>query len=389
MRVKGRRVGAALAVLGLVLAGCVDAKAAQPKVRRFAAFEPLPVTTLAPIAAEPARCPEPPRDVRKVRPPAERSRWQRVWTEELVDPEGTGFTDAGVTADGTIWAVHQEELGPQPWRWDGGRWTAFEVPERLGGGPSVVAAVSRDQAWVFGANDRGKGYAATFEGGRWVGEYPTAAGKVELDGGWTFVLAYGPWVVNDGLTLRWNGGRWQSAELGFGPNVLAGNGDEVWAVGETGAARWEGGAWRAVGLPVTSEGTAHFFDAAVLGDGQVWVFGMAAWEEGAGERVVRNRQFGLRFAKGAWHCVWDLSTRQAEPDGRGGMWLVGADDEDGDELWHLSGDGRWTRQRLPVPRGSRAWVSELVLRPGGTEVYAVGTAGRNELEAAATLWRTG
>jgi hypothetical protein len=75
---------------------------------------------------------------------------------------------------------------------------------------------------------------------------------------------------------------------------------------------------------------------------------------------------------------------QAEPDGRGGLWVVGR----GDLLWHLS-DGRWTRHRVPAPAGYAAKVSSLARRPGTSQVYAVGSVTSALEVSRAALWRAG
>lgn len=79
--------------------------------------------------------------------------------------------------------------------------------------------------------------------------------------------------------------------------------------------------------------------------------------------------------------------RQAEPDGRGGLWVLGRRDL----LWHLSG-GRWTRHRVPAPAGYAAQVASVARRPGTSQVYAVGSVMRkkNGFDVShAALWRAG
>lgn len=351
---------AALAVLLLASSGCADTQKEEP---RFAA-RPLPVAELAALPATPAEC-RPPARTKALDPARKQSRWKALWTEDLQDPEGTSLTDAAVTADGAVWAIHEEEIGTEPWRWDGARWTPMAIPDSSPG-PDTLVAASKDRAWSFGTYDRG-GFVTSFQGGK---------GQHAKTDDWRFVQTDGPWLMTGSLAMRWDGAAWRSTELGLTADVLGTNGEEAWAVSDQAAARWESGGWRHIALP-DMPGTVWLYDVAALGDGQAWVFGLLTWGE------ADNRPFGLRFDGTAWQCVWDVSAQVTEPDGRGGIWMV-----HDQELWHLSAAGRWSRQELPVPRGTRAWVRDLALRPGTTEIYAVGATGKTFVEAYATLWRT-
>ncbi|NUW36510.1 hypothetical protein HTZ77_34655 [Nonomuraea sp. SMC257] len=372
-----RRVAAGLAVLASLSTACGSGTHTAPAPTSFTSPGPLPAGRLTPVFADPETCPGPPRERSEIRPAAVPSGWETLWAEGA---QGTALLDATVTADGTIWAAHADTTGRHvPWRWNGSRWTPAELPANLSE-IQTVAAESKDRAWVFGkrGND---GYAASYEAGRWRVE------SIPGQGGWPSFSSSGPWVAEHELTRRWNGGAWQAGRLGFPVQALASFGTETWAVGASAAARWDGGGWQRIGMPslgVPGDADVLWDDVAVLGNRHAWVFGRASWEEAGptrddNEPWIVDRSFGLRFAEGTWQCVWDLATWEAEPDGEDGMWLAAADDE----LWHLSGDGRWTRQRLPVPRGWSVSVHELALRPGTTEVYAVGSAGPKDPSARA------
>ncbi|MFG6199892.1 hypothetical protein [Nonomuraea sp. JJY05] len=370
-----RRVAAGLAVLALLSTACGSGTPAAAAPTSFTSPGTLPAPRLSPIFADPEACPGPPRKELEIRPAAVPSGWEVLWTEGR---QGTALIDATATADGTIWAAHADTTGQHvPWRWNGSSWTPVKLPDNLSE-VQTVAAESKDRAWVFGK--RGDdGYAASYEAGRWRVE--TVPGQ----GGWPSFSSSGPWVANHELTQRWNSGAWQAGNLSFQVQALASFGAETWVVGAFAAARWEGGGWQRIGMPslkVPEDADVRWDDVAVLGNRHAWVFGRASWEEAGpirddNEPWIVNRSFGLRFAEGTWQCVWDLGTLEAEPDGKGGMWLVAA----GDELWHLSGGGRWTRQRMPVPSGWSASVNKLALRPGTTEVYAVGSAGPKDPSA--------
>ncbi|MGW2145446.1 hypothetical protein ACWCOT_14150 [Nonomuraea bangladeshensis] len=194
--------------------------------------------------------------------------------------------------------------------------------------------------------------------------------------------------------------------------ALGAEGEQVWAVtgehsGQPVAMRWEQAGWRLIGVPVL-ETPDHevpgsvLRDVAVIGPDDVWAVGGVSWlmeheYDDEGEPLERGRPVALHWNGRSWTCHWGplgssagrpagRMTRfgQAEPDGRGGLWVLGR----GDLLWHLS-DGRWTRHRVPAPAGYAAKVSSLARRPGTSQVYAVGSVTSALEVSRAALWRAG
>ncbi|MET8983915.1 hypothetical protein ABZW49_00545 [Nonomuraea wenchangensis] len=430
-----------LAVLMVAVAGCAVGPDTAPAGRTSSpgrasgdVISPRPVgaAELQPLPARPARCALPPEGRDDLRASEVATAWRTLWVDR--DRGSMGLLAAA--ADGALWTTFWEERerggalegrsgGVR--RWDGGAWQTFEVPSLpQRGGQSVVAlaAASADQAWVFGQSSDRKGadtigFIGTYEGGRWRSE---ALVKPAADAiGWAYTAARSlganrTWAVNGQVGLLWTGREWRHHQLPAQAGALGSEGDQVWAVtgehsGQPVAMRWEQAGWRLVGVPVLETpdhdvAGSTLRDVAVIGPDDVWVVGGVSWlmeheYDDEGEPLERGRPVALHWNGRSWTCHWGplgsslgrpawKITRfgQAEPDGRGGLWVLGR----GDLLWHLS-DGRWTRHRVPAPAGYAAKVSSLARRPGTSQVYAVGSVISEEEDAfevsRAALWRAG
>ncbi|MEV5553986.1 hypothetical protein AB0L44_10040 [Nonomuraea wenchangensis] len=434
-----------LAVLMVAVAGCAFSPGTAPAGRTsspgrddgagpVAVISPRPAgaVELQTLPARPARCALPPEGRDDLRASEVATAWRTLW----VDRDRGSMGLLAVAADGTLWTTFWEERerggvlegrsgGVR--RWDGDAWQTFEIPAlpRRGGQSIVaVAADSADQAWVFGQSSDRKGadtvgFIGTYEGGRWRTE---ALAKPAADAiGWAYTSARSlgagrTWAANGQVGLLWTGREWHHHQLPARAGALGSEGEQVWAVtgehsGQPVAMRWERTGWRLIGVPVletpdhdVSGGVLR--DVGVIGPDDVWVVGGVSWlmeheYDDEHEPLERGRPVALHWNGSSWTCHWGplgsssgrpagRMTRfgEAEPDGRGGLWVLGRDDL----LWHLS-DGRWTRHRVPAPAGYAAKVSSLARRPGTSQVYAVGSV-TSEKENAfdvshAALWRAG
>ncbi|WP_156080837.1 hypothetical protein [Microbispora rosea] len=417
-------------------------RAADAKPMAVISPRPAGAAELQPLPARPARCALPPEGRDDLRASDVATAWRTLW----VDRARGSIDLLAVAADGALWATFWTERqrgtsletrdgGVR--RRDGGAWRTFEIPPLPDrGAPSVVAlaAASADKVWAIGNSSGRKGgdtigFIGTYERGRWRSE---ALAKPAADTiGWGFTAARSAgadraWTVNGRVGLLWTGREWQHYRLPAEAGALSSQDEQVWAVtggrgGQPAAMRWEQVGreqvgreqvgWRLIGVPVL-ETPDHevagsvLRDVGVIGPDDVWVVGGVSWlmeheYDDEGEPLERGRPVALHWDGRSWIChwgppgssvgrpAWRITTfGQAEPDGRGGLWVLGR----GDLLWHLS-EGRWTRHRIPAPAGYVAQVNSLALRPGTGQVYAAGSVtskkGNPFAVSHAALWRAG
>ncbi|WP_030455261.1 hypothetical protein [Herbidospora cretacea] len=384
------------------------------------------MATLPPLPAESAGCELPGEKADDLRAADARSAWRSVW----VDEDRGSLSLLAAAPDGSLWSTYwseKEEDGALVGRdggarrWDGFRWETFQVPHARPERPQTdvaVAAASADQAWLFGHSNgespkETTGVVASFADGAWRAEpLPEPAARSV---GWAYTTARAVdgtvWAVNGSTAVSWTEGRWRQHPLPAEAGALSSGDGELWAVsgqhGTPAAMRWESGAWRRITTPpfeppadVTEPGVT-LSDVVVIGPGDVWVVGGVAWidvreYDEENEPAEKGHPLALHWDGKGWTCHWGPETStvgrmtnftQAEPDGRGGLWVIAQSDL----LWHLDGR-RWTRHRLPAPPRAEPRVHSLAWRPGSREVYAVGsvvTKGANNSEIShAALWRS-
>ncbi|WP_157519952.1 hypothetical protein [Herbidospora daliensis] len=394
---------APLLVIVVLVAGCVPAPA-EP-VQKAPATTPIP-----PIKAASVNCELPAEDVDDFRAVDVETAWRNVW----VDEARGSMSLLAAAPDGALWSSFSSEKqegravvirdgGVR--RWDGSRWETSHIP--LARPPHVqsdiaIAAASADQAWMFGVSN-GKsskeiaGYAATFENGEWRAEPlpEPAARDVGLAPTGVRAVDGQVWAVNGKVAVSGTGGRWRQHPFPVGVAALGAGDGEIWAVGgelhPPAAMRWKSGSWRQIATPAFErpEGTTvSLTDVVVVGADDVWAVGGIAWlvfgeYDEENEPLEKGHPLAMHWDGTAWTCHWGPVTstagdmirfREAEPDGAGGLWVVGLPDQ----LWHLDG-ARWTRHRIP---GTAPKVRSLAWRPGTREVYAVGPDASH-----AVLWR--
>lgn len=410
-----RATGCLLALA--LLAGCAPAPAA-----------PLPkqaATTLTPLAAASVNCELPGEDADDLRAADAPTAWRSLWVDE--DRGSLGLLAAA--SDGSLWstytsereedrAVVREDGGVR--RWDGSRWETFRIPRARPQHPQsdvAIAAASAGQAWMFGVSDGRTpqdtaGYAATFEGGAWQAEPLAEPAARSVGWGLTAALAVEgeAWAVNGGAAVSGTRQRWRQHTLPAAAGALGYADGALWAVSGAdlapAAMRWQDGAWRQITTPAFPaaedvwQPRTTLTDVVVIGADDVWAVGGVSWladgeYDEDNEPLEKGHPLALHWDGTAWTCHWGPATSaldriirfsQAEPDGRGGLWVVGRDDL----LWHLDGR-RWTRHQVPAPPGAQPRIASLAWRPGSREVYAAGSvvsrgAGSSEISHAA-LWR--
>jgi hypothetical protein len=318
------------------------------------------------------------------------------WRVVAADKGHGTLEQLAVSGDGAVWATRtaqretaagMETTSGGLRRWDGGRWRTYPLPS--GTEVVAVAAVSAEQAWVFGAADGMPGLVGTVANGTMTTQRLAMPGDASV--GRYATAARGPWVAAGETAMRWEGPAWREYRLPARAAALGGEGDDVWTVSTRGpAARWNGAAWQAITVPElgppenAGSPRAHLDDVAVLGPGDVWAVGGMSWlvpgaYDEQGEPLERLRPVALHWDGRTWECEWGppgTTFAQAEPDGRGGMWVL---DPTGSRLLHYMG-GRWTSVAAP------GRITALAHRPGTGEVYAAGHTGPEDGLTRPTLW---
>ncbi|MEV0201098.1 hypothetical protein [Nonomuraea sp. NPDC050691] len=417
-------------ILAVVVAGCSSTPPQRVAPAPTASAAPLPgglpQQSYSPIAARPAQCVQPSSKVGDIRPArGARPSWTRVSTL----PDANIVGDFDVARDGAVWMqtwwLNEQE--PQIRRWYAGRWERFTRPsvavDRIG----RLAAISADQVHLIGTTSnsvaeihqtgKSRMLVSTLQNGRWRDMVVADPATRGLEAEASFV-ARGTWAfVGDPIAMRWDGRGWTTHRLPGETQVVAlgGEGDDIWALradqDDAGTRpvllRWEGRGWRPIELPALggpalgSSPTPLLGDVAVNGPADVWATGYVGWDENNEEYAdepLRARLFVLHWDGTSWTCSWgpmSWTIGDAEPDGKGGLWVTAGPEHRPEELWHLSA-GRWTEERLPAPPGRLALVTKLVKMPGTARLYAAGYVGLRDdpgfgiaRTQHATLWTTG
>ncbi|WP_157250403.1 hypothetical protein [Nonomuraea typhae] len=251
-----------------------------------------------------------------------------------------------------------------------------------------LASASDTRVWAFG----GSRYAR-WDGRRWQVR-PWRHGRVDR----AYSIGENLWVIEDSNAFprageagwqarstlrRLAGSVWRRVRT---PIVVKGL-DGKWAAGSVrGAAalaRWSGTAWRAValpGIPFARPGQiSELTDVAVDGEtGRIMAVGWVAWPCGTGMRSFCGETLLLSGYPGSWtfavRAEPGIQPRaQAEPDGRGGAWVVYDAKGGGSGFLHIGTDGV-EQGMFPAASNRNAAVRDLAVQLGTGSVWAVGAA---------------
>ena len=200
------------------------------------------------------------------------------------------------------------------------------------------------------------------------------------------------WVVGatyDGgkgtpLAERWNGSRWERADVPNVEGVIAGlhdvvaiTPDDAWAVGSSRGSRgliqhWDGSAWQMVASPDAGEGDNEWLGVTASGPNDVWAVGKRS--EGTNYRTLIAHWEGSRWQIvpspniGAVHNVLrDVDARAADD-----VWAVG---------WRLDGTGRYRAMTQHWNGTSWRLVPTPVTGPGDHILAGVAALGRDDVWA--------
>jgi photosystem II stability/assembly factor-like uncharacterized protein len=246
-------------------------------------------------------------------------------------------------------------------RWDGYTWTQVESPtdEDL----NDVAFLAPDNGWVVGEG----GLILHWDGNAWtvVREYQPpflGSGNFLIWNAVEFSSPNDGWVVGyesseggcAGYIMHWNGTVWEEPSedafpyhiLHFILDILVFSPQEAWAVGETWSLkgltlRWDGTRWQEVPNPTYSVrfGRHWLLSVSALSRDNIWVGG---WYEG--DPLKRLDGVVLHWDGIAWN-----ETRLGEAGWVNAILMISDDDGwvGGDELFHWNGQS-WEKAINPT-----------------------------------------
>ncbi|MFI6501644.1 hypothetical protein [Nonomuraea typhae] len=295
-----------------------------------------------------------------------------------------------VTPGGAVWVAGSRR--GESLLLKGGR-SAFKQVTGPGFRVKRLTSAAGTRVWAFGASRY-----ARWDGRRWLVR-PWPYGRVDR----AYAIGQNLWVIEKsnvfprageaGWTARstlrrLTGSVWRKVRT---PIVVKGL-DGKWAAGSArgtaALARWSGTAWRAValpGIPSSRPGQiSELTDVALDGEtGRIMAVGWVAWPCGTAGRSFCGETLLLSGYPGSWtfevRAEPGIQPRaQAEPDGRGGAWVVYDAEGGGSGFLHMGTDGV-EPGAFPAPPNQVASVRDLANQLGSGSVWAVGAAasGRN------------
>ncbi|WP_155354949.1 hypothetical protein [Acrocarpospora macrocephala] len=305
------------------------------------------------------------------------------------DDRRDSYDAVTVTPGGAVWVAGTRRLssGTESLLLKGGRSTFKRV---TGPGFRVkrLASASDTRVWAFGASRYARWDGKRWQVKRW------RYGRVDR----AYSIGRNLWVIENSNAFpaagdagwkarstlrRLVGSVWRKVHT---PIVVKGL-DGKWAAGSVrgtaALARWTGTAWRAVALPAIpsarSGQISELTDVAVDGEtGRVMAVGWVAWPCGSakssfcGETLLLSGYLGgLNFEVRGEPGIQPRA--QAEPDGRGGAWVVYDAKGGGSGFLHIGADSV-EPGAFPAPPNQNASVRDLAIQPESGSAWAVGAA---------------
>ncbi|MEV4093761.1 hypothetical protein [Streptosporangium saharense] len=294
-----------------------------------------------------------------------------------------------VTPGGAVWVAgrRHSDRGSTAFLLKGGRSTFKRV---TGPGFQVkrLTSASDTRVWAFGASRY-----ARWDGKRWQVR-PWSHGRIDR----AYSIGKNQWVIENSSTFspagstgwkakstlrRLVGSTWRKVPT---PIVVKGL-DGAWAAGsargKAALAKWTGTAWRAVAIPAVPAAhpgqISELTDIAIDGEtGRVMAVGWVAWPCGGAKPSFCGETFLLSGYAGNWnfeaHGELGIQPRaQAEPDNRGGAWIVYDAKGGGSGFLHIGVDSV-EPGTFPVPPNQRTSVRDLAIQLESRSIWAVGAA---------------
>jgi hypothetical protein len=295
-----------------------------------------------------------------------------------------------------IWALGGTDLensfqpsgAPVAVHWNGSHWSNVSMPAGVTGTIGTVSAVSATDIWA--ATFYG-GYVLHYNGTHWsvATHLPQSGPLAGTISGLTAFSAKNVWVFGEGRgavgaqgTWHYDGHKW-TQWLGNADGLVTASAlsaKDIWAVGSIkvpfgSIERFNGSSWRAVTAAALA-GLA-FDGVNAFSDANVWVTATAA-----------NNLFksSLLHFTNHWSKVavpWVVEARGAvTSDGRGGLWVAGANNTGKWYAMHRTSAGVWNRVAIT------GWTWDMAHVPGTTSELSAGTAFAKPSSNAA-LWAFG
>ncbi|MFC6083719.1 hypothetical protein [Sphaerisporangium aureirubrum] len=314
------------------------------------------------------------------------------------DDRRDSYDAVTVTPGGGVWVAGTRRpgrgsAGAESLLLKGGRSTFKRV---TGPGFRVkrLASASDTRVWAFGASRYARWDGKRWQVKRWLHgrvdrAYSIGANLWVIENSNTFPTAgKAGWKARSTLR-RLSGSAWRKVPT---PIVVKGL-DGRWAAGsargKAALARWSGTAWHRFPLPAIPSAhpgqISELTDIAVDGEtGRMMAVGWAAWPCGGAKFC------GETLLLAGYPASWNFEVRgelgiqpraQAEPDGRGGAWIVYNAKGGGSGYLHIRTD-TVESGTFPAPPNRNASVRGLAVQlESGGAIWAVGAApsGRNGL----------
>jgi hypothetical protein len=268
---------------------------------------------------------------------------------------------------------------PTAENWNGTDWRSSSLPAGLSGFVAAADASSARNVWAVG-----DGYALRWNGTRWsvaktwsqTGQL-TSVAAVNRNDVWVFGAS--PFGGGAGLgTWHFNGRAWIRAR-GVASSIYRASAvarHDIWAItaGPEGGSvvRYNGHAWTRVRSARSALANTQLDNVLAMSRTSVWVSGTTP-ANGQKARLVLAHWNGSRWSR--FVTPWDVQQPERfAPDGTGGIWIpvVTGGLEPATWILHLSRAGRWSRTQVAAGRASGVGIGDLALIPGTTSLWGSG-----------------
>jgi hypothetical protein len=326
---------------------------------------------------------------------------------QRVGPAGDGANMMGVDAIGGshAWAVGMAVCGPNcpaddlaVEQWNGRSWTTMSIPVSLGYAqyatyPPAIGATAATNVWAF--TEGGPAYADHWNGKKWTASVVPGAAFVSA----TYVAstrdiwAFGGAQEISGYAAEYNGSKWVShappVDILHSNQVSAVSANDIWVAGASGTsllpstietAHWTGTKWQAIslaGLHLAKNTALDPFGVGIYAaaSNNVWIASDLLGD--AEQQPIPGGVLGHWNGK-TWTSVKVPTTIYASgavtSDGHGGVWLAATLNAAGTKtvVEHYSA-GKWSYQVVTPPAGYTLAINALESIPGTQSVWGVGS----------------